>query len=40
LLGYFEKGSWAISAGLLLLGYLLWRRKKKKFREQKRQAAH
>ncbi len=39
LLSYFEKGSWAISAGLLTLGYILWRRKKKKFHERKQRAA-
>lgn len=34
LLGYFEKGSWAISAGLFALGYFLWRRQKKHFEER------
>lgn len=33
LLGYFEKASWAVSGGVLLIGYILWRRKKKEFRE-------
>jgi membrane protein DedA with SNARE-associated domain len=37
LLGYFEKGSWAISGGLLLIGYLVWRRRKREYHE--RQAA-
>ena len=32
LLGYIEKASWAIAGGLLLLGYLLWRRRKSAFR--------
>jgi membrane-associated protein len=34
LLGYFEKGSWAISLCILGAGYVLWRRKKKEFRER------
>lgn len=34
LAGYIEKVSWAISAGLFTAGYLLWRRKKKHFRER------
>ncbi len=32
LLGYFEKGSWAISAGILAVGYYFWRREKKQYR--------
>jgi membrane protein DedA with SNARE-associated domain len=36
LLGYFEKLSWAMAAGLLTLGYLLWRRQKKRFEERHR----
>ena len=37
LLGYFEKASWAMAAGLFTLAYLIWRREKKKYREQHRQ---
>ena len=33
-LDYFEKGSWTISAALLGVGYVLWRRKKKHFHER------
>lgn len=33
-LGYLEKGSWAISAGLFAIGYILWRREKKQFHER------
>jgi len=36
LLSYFEKLSWAMAAGLFTLGYLLWRRQKKRFRERQR----
>lgn len=36
LLDYFEKGSWAIAAGLFGLGYFLWRRQKKNFKERHR----
>ncbi len=41
LLGYFEKASWIMAAGLFTLGYLLWRRQKKKYkeREEKKKAA-
>jgi len=31
LLGYIEKASWAIAGGLLLLGYLIWRREKRRY---------
>lgn len=31
-LGYFEKASWAISAGIFGVGYYLWRREKKLYR--------
>lgn len=34
LLSYFEKGSWAISLGILAVGYVVWRRRKKEFRER------
>lgn len=33
-LGYFEKGSWGISGGIFAVGYFLWRREKKQYREQ------
>lgn len=32
LVGYFEKASWAISAGIVALGYYFWRREKKEYR--------
>ena len=38
LLGYIEKASWAIAGGLLLIGYLLWRRQKHKFKERRHEA--
>ncbi len=34
LLGYIEKASWAIAGGLLLTGYLIWRREKHKYKEK------
>jgi membrane protein DedA with SNARE-associated domain len=34
LVGYFEKASWAIAGGLFTLGYILWRKHKKNFRQQ------
>jgi membrane-associated protein len=34
LLGYFEKGSWAISLCILGVGYVVWRRRKKEFHER------
>lgn len=37
LLGYFEKASWAIAGGLFALGYFIWRREKKKYKERHRQ---
>lgn len=40
LLGYIEKASWAIAGGLLLTGYLIWRRAKHRYEhEEKRKAA-
>lgn len=39
LLGYFEKGSWAVSAAVFAVGYLLWRRKKKEYQERHRDKA-
>ncbi|HEX6804467.1 MAG TPA: DedA family protein [Terriglobales bacterium] len=40
LLGYIEKGSWAIAAGLFLTGYGIWRRQKHNYerREHKKAA--
>lgn len=35
LLDYFEKGSWAIAAGLFTVGYIIWRRQKKKYKQRK-----
>lgn len=34
LLGYIEKASWAIAAGLITIGYLIWRRQKHRYEEQ------
>lgn len=31
---YFEKGSWAVSVGIFLAGYAVWRRRKKRYRER------
>lgn len=39
LLGYFEKGSWAISGGVLLIGYIVWRKKKKEYHDRNRDKA-
>ncbi|HEV2134427.1 MAG TPA: DedA family protein [Terracidiphilus sp.] len=39
-LGYFEKGSWVISGSIFAIGYLLWRREKKQYRELKAQKNH
>lgn len=39
LLGFFEKASWTMAAGLFVLGYFLWREKKKHFRERHEHAA-
>lgn len=33
-LGYIEKASWAISAGVFAVGYFVWRREKKEYRER------
>jgi membrane protein DedA with SNARE-associated domain len=38
LLGYIEKASWAIAGGLLLAGYLIWKRQKHRYQEQRRAA--
>jgi membrane-associated protein len=37
LLGYIEGVSWVMAAGLFALGYYLWRRQKKRFRERMKQ---
>ena len=34
LLGYIEKASWAIAAGLFTLGYVIWRRQKHRYKVQ------
>lgn len=39
LLGYFETASWIIAGGLFALGYYLWRRQKKHFKEKQEQKA-
>jgi len=36
LLDYFEKASWTIAAGLFALGYWLWHRQRKKYKERQR----
>jgi membrane protein DedA with SNARE-associated domain len=36
LLGFFEKVSWAMAAALLTIGYLLWRRQKKRYKARLR----
>ena len=33
-IGYFEKASWAISGGVFAIGYFLWKREKKQYRER------
>lgn len=33
LFDYVEKASWAVSGGLVLIGYIVWRREKKHYRE-------
>jgi len=37
LLGYFEKASWALAAGLFTAGYLAWRRYKKRYKDKRQQ---
>ena len=39
LLGYFEKASWGISGGVFLIGYLIWRGKKKEYHRTHDKAA-
>jgi membrane-associated protein len=34
LLGFFEKVSWIMALALFIIGYLLWRRQKKRYRER------
>lgn len=34
LLGYIEKASWAVTGGLFVVGYLIWRRAKHKYKQQ------
>lgn len=34
-LGYLEKASWGIAGAVFVIGYLLWRRLKKRYRERK-----
>jgi len=38
LLDYIEKASWVIAGGLLLTGYLIWRRQKHQYRQQEHSA--
>ena len=35
LLGFFEKASWIIGVGVFAIGYILWRREKKRVREER-----
>lgn len=39
LLGYIEKASWAIAAGWFVVGYLIWRRQKHKYRDAQQKKA-
>lgn len=39
LLGYIEKASWAIAAGLFFTGYWIWRRQKRNYEERHTKAA-
>jgi membrane-associated protein len=36
LLGFFEKVSWLMALALFTIGYLLWRRQKKRYKERER----
>lgn len=38
LLGYFEKGSWAIAGGVFAAGYLFWRRYKANYAKESKQS--
>lgn len=37
LLGYFEKPSWIIAAGLFAVAFFLWRREKKRIKQRQHQ---
>lgn len=37
LLGYIEKASWAIDAGIFLVGYLIWRKQKRSYEQRHQQ---
>lgn len=37
LMEYFEKASWALAAGLFTIGYLIWRKQKKGYKQRKRE---
>ncbi len=39
LLGYIEKASWAIGGGMFTLGYLIWRREKRRFKQRHHRSA-
>lgn len=39
LLGYIEKASWAMAAGLFIFGYLIWRRQKHNYRDRQQKKA-
>lgn len=39
LLGYMEKGSWAMAAGLFLAGYWVWHLQKRNFEKRQHQKA-
>jgi len=34
LLGYIEKGSWAVAGGMFTIGYLIWRHEKKRYKAE------
>jgi hypothetical protein len=36
LLEFFEKASWIIGVGVFSIGYILWRREKKRVREERK----
>ncbi len=38
LLGFFEKASWGVAAGVFITGYILWRRKKKRYKQHHHRA--
>lgn len=39
LLGYIEKGAWAVAVGMITIGYLIWRREKHRYRAQHQRKA-